>query len=143
VSHFWGSLQLAWAVLGRPLGAEHGARTTAVSPEATNTHLGHYRQWLVQRVQPFFTLGGSGRLPQSAALRPADSNAWRRQIPSSCSPPCARPPAAAFRFANSGSIPHKRHFFGPFLGWIWVRLHQKPVRFHRFKMLSPLFALDL
>jgi hypothetical protein len=29
-------------VLGRPFGAEHGARTTAVSPEATNTHSGHY-----------------------------------------------------------------------------------------------------
>jgi len=48
-------------VLGRPFGAEHGARTTAVSPEATNTHLGHYSallavDMLIGNVQEFMLL---------------------------------------------------------------------------------------
>ena len=54
-------------------------------------------------------------------------------IRSSCSPPCTRPPAAAFRPANSGSRPAKRRFFGPVWGLIWVRLHSKTSSFLAFQ----------
>ena len=37
-------------------------------------------------------------------------------VRSSCSPPCIRLSAGAFRVANSGSISHKRWFLGPFWG---------------------------
>ena len=40
----------------------------------------------------------------------------KKGIRSSCSPPCIRLPAGAFRVVNSGSISRKRRFLGPFWG---------------------------
>ena len=51
-------------MLGRPFGAEHGARTNAVSPEATNTHLGHcMRGYVLDKADDIIDEpAGTGRL---------------------------------------------------------------------------------
>jgi len=42
--------------------------------------------------------------------------AWRPES-EACSPSCICPPAGAFRVVNSGCVPHKKWFFGPFFGF--------------------------
>ena len=45
---------------------------------------------------------------------------------------------APFDSRISTSIPHKRRFFGPFLGSIWVRLHSKTSSFLAFQKAKSL-----
>ena len=53
-------------------------------------------------------------------------------IRSSCSPLCPYPTGAAFRVVNSGSIPRKKWFLGPFFGFDLAFFHSKTSSFLAF-----------